>query len=130
MLGPRFGIDAEAFARQAVQEVAGDRFARREADGMHEAVETLGPGGLEAFGQRGDLFVGADVAVEDQFRAEFGGVFRDALLEALTDIAEGEFGAFPVAGARDAVGDRAVVQNARDEQAFAGEESHAVSVCC
>jgi hypothetical protein len=35
-----------------------------------------------------------------------------------------------VAGPGDAIGDRAVVQYARDEQAFAGEESHAVSVCC
>ena len=33
----------EVFARQAVQEVAGDRLARREADAVDEAVE-LRPG--------------------------------------------------------------------------------------
>ena len=64
------------------------------------------------------------------FEPNSAAVFGDALLEALALVAEGEFGAFAVAGACDAIGDRAVVQYARDEQAFAGEESHAVSVCC
>jgi len=122
--------DAKAFARQAVEELAGDRLARREADRVHEAVEAFGPRGPDALEQGGDLLVAADVAVEDQLRVEFGGEFGDALLEALALVAEGEFGAFAMAGSRHAVGDRAVVEYARNEQAFAGEESHAVSVCC
>jgi hypothetical protein len=36
--------DAEAFARQPVQEFAGDRLARGEADRVDEAVEALRPG--------------------------------------------------------------------------------------
>jgi len=97
---------------------------------VHEAIEAFRPGLLQAMGQRGDLLVGADVAVEDEFRAEFGRVFGDALLEAFALVAEGELGVFRMAGSGEAVGDRSVVQYARDEQALAGEESHAVSVCC
>jgi len=31
----------EGFARDALQEVAGDRFARREGDGVHQAVQAV-----------------------------------------------------------------------------------------
>jgi hypothetical protein len=56
---------AEAFAAEAVEEVAGNRLARREADRVHEAVE-LGPGLAELGEQALDLRVVADVALEDQ----------------------------------------------------------------
>ena len=117
--------DAEGLAREAVEELARDRLARGEADRMHEAVEAFRPGLLQAGEQGLDLLVAADVAVEDELRAELGGGLGDAILEALAHVAEGELGALPMAGTRDAIGDRAVVQNARDEQALAGEESHA-----
>ena len=65
-----------------------------------------------------------DVAVEDQRRAELGGELGDALLEALALVAEGELGAFAAAGLGDAVGDRAVREDAGDEEALAGEKSH------
>ena len=74
-----------------------------------------------------DLRVVADVAVEDQFRAEVGGEFGDAVLEALADVAEGELGALFVAGLGDAVGDRAVGQNAGDQQFLAGKKAHEVA---
>lgn len=57
--------DAEGLAAQAVEEVAGDRLARREADRMDEAVE-LGPGLGELLEHGIDLGVVGDVAVEDQ----------------------------------------------------------------
>jgi hypothetical protein len=104
--------DLEALARQAVEEVAGDRLARREADAVHEAVE-LRPGGREVGEQLFDLRVVAHVAVEDQLRAEVGGEFGDAVLEALADVAEGELGALRMAGLGDAVGDGAVRQARR-----------------
>ena len=76
-------------------------------------------------GEQGlDLRVVGDVAVEDERRAELGGEFGDALLEALALVAEGQLGAFAAAGPGDAVGDRAVRQHAGDEEAFAGEKSH------
>ena len=58
-------------------------------------------------------------------RAELGGEFGDPLLEALALVAEGELRAFAAAGPGDAVGDRAVRQDAGDEEALAGEKSHA-----
>ncbi|KAG1436594.1 hypothetical protein G6F57_020591 [Rhizopus arrhizus] len=73
--------DAEAFARQAVQEVAGDCFARGEADGVHQAVQAvpvLGQFGEGAF----DLAVFGHVARQHDLAAEFGGEFADAVFEA------------------------------------------------
>ena len=72
--------DAEVLARHAVEEVARDRFARREADGVHEAVERV-PALLERGEERVDLRIVGDVAGIDQFAAEFGREFDDALLE-------------------------------------------------
>ena len=117
--------DPEGLARQTVEEVARDRLARRVADGVDEAVETLPA--LAEFGEQAlDLRVVADVAVERQVGAETGGDLGDAVLEALPDVAERKFGAFAMTGLRDAVGDRAMVQHARDEQTLAGKKSHAV----
>jgi len=85
---------------------------------------------LRETGEHGrDLLVAADVAVEDELRVEFGCKFGDPVLESIADIAEGEFRALAVARARHSVGDGSIVQDARDEQSFAGEESHAVSGC-
>uniref|UniRef100_A0A182MQ53 Uncharacterized protein n=1 Tax=Anopheles culicifacies TaxID=139723 RepID=A0A182MQ53_9DIPT len=115
--------DAEAFARQAVQEVAGDGFARSETDRVHQAVQAV-----PALGQVGeggfDLAVFGDVAGQHDVAAEFGGEFGHAVLEAVTDVGEGQFGALLVAGARDAVGDGAVGKHPGDQDAFAGEKAH------
>jgi hypothetical protein len=88
---------------------------------------SLRPGGLEFGEQALDGGVVAHVAFEHQLGVEFGGEFSDAVLEAVADVAESQFGAFAMAGLGDAVGDGAVRKQARDEQALAGEESHAVS---
>lgn len=115
--------DTEGLARQAIQEIAGDRLARGVADGVHEAVEG-GPVFAELLEEPRDLRVVADIALESEARAELGGELGDPLLEALSLVAEGELRPLAVTGAGDAVGDRAVVEHARDEQALAGEKSH------
>ena len=71
-----------------------------------------------------DLRVVAHVAIEDQLGVEVRGEFGDAVLEALADVAEGQFGALRVAGLGDAVGDRAVRQHAGDQEFLAGEKAH------
>ena len=93
---------------------------------MHEAVE-LRPRFAELREGALDLCVVGDVELEGEPGAELGGVLGDALLEALALVAEGELGAFAVAGTRDAIGNRAVVQHAGDQEALAGQESHGVS---
>jgi hypothetical protein len=120
--------DAEALARQAVQELAGDGLARGEADRVHKAVVPFGPGFLHLREQALDLGVVADIAVEGQRGAELDGVLGAAVLEALADVAERQFGPLTMAGLGDAVGDRTLVEQARDQQALAGEKSHGVSV--
>ena len=120
--------DAEAFARQPIDEIAGDRLTRRETDGVDEPVETV-PRAAEVGEHRGDLVVAADVAREDQRAAELRSEAFGALPEALADIREREFGAFTMAGPCDAVGDGTVGQDARDEDAFAGQKAHEVSRC-
>jgi len=52
-------------------------------------------------------------------------VFSPFFLELVVDVRKRELRALAVARLRDAVGDRAIVQDARDEQALAGEKSHA-----
>ena len=100
--------DAEVLARQAVEEVAGDRLARREADAVHEAVELAARSADRSVNSCVDLRVVAHVAVEDQLGVEFGRELGDAVLETLADVAEGQFRALRVAGLGDAVGDGAV----------------------
>ena len=115
--------DAKAFARQAVEEVAGNRFAGGEADAVHKAVE-LGPG----FGQVGehgfDLGVVGHVTIEDQFGIEFGGEVGDAVFEALAHVAESQLSALLVAGFGDTVSDGAVGQHPCDQQFFTGQKTH------
>ena len=84
--------DAKAFARQAVQEVAGNGFARGEADGMDQAVQAIPV--LAEFGEGAfDLAVFGHVAGQHDVAAEIGGEFAHAVLEAVADVSEGQFGA-------------------------------------
>ena len=115
--------DLEGFARQAFEKIAGDRFARREADRVHQTVQVI-PGFAEIGEQRIDLLVAADVAVEHQLAVEFFREIGDAVLEALADIGECQFGAFALAGLGDAIGDGAVGQQAGDQDFFALQECH------
>ena len=111
------------FARHAVEEVAGDRLARRERDRVHEPVEAI-PGLAKLAEQPLDLRVVANVALEGELGAELGCVLGNAVFEALALVAERQLGALSPARPRDAVGNRAVVQHAGDQQALAGQESH------
>ena len=119
--------DPERLARQAFEEVAGDRFAWARSRSSGRSRRRSARPAPRAANRRVDLGVVGDVAVEDQRRAELGGELGDALLEALALVAEGQLGAFAAAGPGDAVGDRAVRQHAGDEEALAGEKSHGTS---
>ena len=74
--------DPERFPREAVEEVARDRFARRVADAVNEAVE-LWPVARQIIEQLRDLRVVADVAVENQRRAEVARKLGNPLLETI-----------------------------------------------
>ncbi len=82
--------NAKVFARQAIQEVAGDGLARCVADAVHKTVERR-PVGRQVLEQRVDLRVVGHVAVENQRGVEIGREFGDAFLEAFTHIAECQF---------------------------------------
>jgi hypothetical protein len=74
--------DLERLARQALEEVAGDRLLGRIADRVDEAVE--GRPGLAQGGEQGfDLGVLGDVAVVDEGGTEFGREPGHPLAEAL-----------------------------------------------
>ena len=115
----------EGLAAQAVEEVAGNGFARGKTNGVHKAVK-LAPGVAQALEHGVDLRVVGHVAVKDQGGVELGSKFSDAALEAFAHIAESQLGALFVAGLGNAIGDRAVGQNACDQQLFTGEKTH----CC
>ena len=74
--------------------------------------------------QRGHVVVLRHVAAEERRRPELGGDLRDALLELVVHVGERERGAFALARLRDAVGDRAIRQDARDQDLLAGEKAH------
>ncbi|MNK84454.1 hypothetical protein D3C87_1043030 [compost metagenome] len=121
--------DAEAFARQPVQEIAGDGFARREADRMHQTVEFF-PTLPQRGESRGNLLIAAHVALIDHVGAEFLGEVADAVLEAFADIGEGQLGALALARGGDAIGDRAVGQQAGDQDPLTCQKSHKFSKIC
>ena len=74
--------DAEGLARQALEELAGDRLARREGDRVHEAVEP-GQACAELRRTARDLRVVGDVAAKTRVEPNSAANSRDALLEAL-----------------------------------------------
>src|SRR6185369_5847554 len=114
--------DAEALAGDRFVEVAGERLARSERDRMHHAVEAI-----PALPQRGedrvDLRVVGDVAGQQDVAREFGEQLRDALAHGLALVGKGEFRAFAMHRARNAVGDRTGAEQPRDEDLLSGEES-------
>ena len=117
--------DLEGIAAQAVEEVAGNRFARGKTDAVHEAVE-LGPYLRQVGEQLLDLGIVADIAVEHQAGAEVCGKFGDAVLEALAHVAEGQLGALLMTGLGNTVGNRAVGEHAGNQQFLAGQETHGI----
>ncbi|MDT4856999.1 hypothetical protein FQZ97_914070 [compost metagenome] len=115
--------NAEALARQTVEEIAGDGFARRKADAVHEAVK-LGPCPCQIGEHPVDLRVLAHVAIENQPGVKFGRELGDAVLETFTHVAECELGTLRVAGFGNPVSDRAVGQHTGDQQFLASEKTH------
>src|SRR6266705_1100492 len=118
--------DAERLARQAVEKITRDRFARRKGDRVHQAVERVpAPGKLGK--ERGDLGVVRDVAGKRKTAAELARHLGDAVLEALVLVGERELRALAPGGLGDAIGDRTVGEQARDQDALAREKTHLVS---
>ena len=117
--------DLEGFAGQTVEKVTDERFARRERDRVHEAVETI-PVLAQLLEQSRDLLVATHVTAEDDLAAELGRQFADAFLDAFTLEREGELSTFAMAGACDAVCDRAAAEHARDEYFPVLQKSHGV----
>ena len=79
----------ERGARHAVQEIAGQRLARRERDRMQQAVERA-PLGAERGEQRVDVLVLRHVAGQHRHGPELGGDLDDAVLEVVVDVGERE----------------------------------------
>ena len=118
--------DVEAFAVDAVEEIAFDRLARGECDAVHEDVETVAPVRAE-FGEAGvDLFVGGDVERQHDLAAVLGGGVLDARLQLLVLVGQRQFRAFAVHGIGDAGGDRTLAGDAGDQCALALQETHGV----
>ena len=118
--------NAEVLAREAVQEVAGDGFARGKANAVHKAVE-FGPHLAQVGKHAGNLLVAGYIAVKHQLGIELGSELGDAVLEALTHVAESQLGTLFVAGLGNAIGDGTVGQHAGDEQFLAGQKTHVSS---
>ena len=115
--------DAEGLAGETVEEVALERLAGCEGDRVHQAVEAV-PVLADLFEEAGDLGVVLHVEREDQRAAEVRGELGDAILEAVVLIGEGKFRAFAVHGLGNAVRNRTVAQQTRDQDSFAGEKAH------
>ena len=96
--------DAEVFARQAFEKITGNGLARRESNRVNKAVKLI-PMLAELVKQRCNLCVVSHITFEDELGAEIGSKLGDAVLEPFTLVAEGQLGAFAVAGAGDAIGD-------------------------
>ena len=104
--------DAEALARDGIDEAALQLLAWREADGVHDDVEASVPL-LDGLRQCFDVLVARDIegmhAVAAQTRGELG----DAGGELVALIAEDQLRALAVHRARDAGGDGALARKAR-----------------
>jgi len=113
----------ERRARHPFEKIAAERFARRERDGVQQAVEPA-PFAFQRFEQRRDVVVARHVAAQDRRGAEFRGKLDHAILQVVVDVGERERGAFALARARHAMGDRAVRQHAGDQDLAVGQQSH------
>ncbi len=117
--------DAEVLAGQALQVFALDRFARGEADRMHQDVEAI-----PALAQLGedvvDLRVLGDVQRQHDVGVALLGGILDARLELVVLVGEGEFGALTEHRFGDAAGDRTLAGDTDDQGALAGQKSHRV----
>ena len=115
--------DRERGARHAFEKIAGERLARRIRDRMQQSVEPA-PFGPERGEQRVDLAVAADVAGKHRNRPELGRDLHDAVLEIVVDVGECEGRTLALARPRDAIGDRAVRQDPRDQNLLVLQKTH------
>ena len=115
--------NAKGVACQALQQVTFESFARGESDGMHEPVEAA-PLGVQIFKQLGDLRFVSDITRQHRRRAEVFRQIDHAVFEFLTLIGESQRGTLAVRGARNAISDGAVGQQAGDENFFVLQQGH------
>ena len=109
----------KARAGKAVQKVSGNRFTRRKADRVNNAVETA-PGASQALSHCLNLLIVTHIHLEHEVTAEFGGKTGNAVLKALAHITEGKFRTFTVTGFGNTVGNRTVGEDACDQKALTG----------
>ena len=105
-------------ARQAVEVTAGQRFARRIADGMNQDIELI-PVSAELLEQPVDLLVLGDVQRQHDIGAERGAHLLHACLELVALIGQREFRALAAHRLGDAVCDRALTGQAGDQRLLA-----------
>src|SRR5260363_71261 len=104
--------DAEILARQAIQKIARNRFARRKTDGMDQTLQAI-PVFLQFRECALDLRVVGYITFKNQRAAKGVREFCHARPEPLARVSEGQFRTFAPARARNAIGDRTVRQKTR-----------------
>ena len=114
---------AERLAADALEKIAGDGFARCERQGVHQAVEAV-PMFSQLLKQLGDLGIARDFAGQRGHRTQLLRHVLGAIAEALVLVGESNLRAFAPRRLGNAVGDRAVGEEAGDEDALAGEQGH------
>ena len=115
----------EGVPGQSVEEFPFQGFARGEGNRMHDAVKVT-PFAFECCKQGVNLLILGHVAGQHRNLAEVGGKFFDAFADVFTLIGERQLRAFPARGLGDAVGNRAVGQQAGDQDFLVLQESHGV----
>ena len=118
--------DAKRFACESFEQIAFQRFARREGDGMNQSIQSI-PVVAQILEQLCDLRVIGDIARQHWCAAKILSEIRDAVLEFLALIGKRQCRAFTVRRARDAVGYRAIRQQAGDEDFFVLQQGHECS---
>src|SRR6185295_3031015 len=104
----------EGVAREAVQKIAAQSFARSERDGVHQPIQAV-----PAFADLGiellNLLVARYVAWKDEIAAELGRERYHTVVDAFALISEGQGSTFALHRLGDAVGDRAIAQHAGNQ---------------
>ena len=125
-LRPVVGTD-EALAGQVVQIPPFQMIARREGDGMDDAVQAV-PALAQFLEYALDLGVVTHVQGQHDVGTHFSGGGLDALLQLVVLIGEGELRAFAVHGLGGAPGDGTVAGDADDEDLLVVQKAHGDSV--
>ena len=122
-VGAHVMSDAKALTRYALQEIPGERLARRERDRMHDAVEAV-PAPGECIENRAHLRIARYIARQHDIGVEFGSQLLHPLAHAFALVGECELRSLAAHGARHSIGDRAPAEQARHEDLLSFQKSH------